>query len=359
MMPTLGDRLSPSLKTERDRVPMVADLYCDLDVVTGPKWRSYWRGLCIVCAATLATAYLAEQYSAPITLMALLVGLSLNFLGDENQLAPGIAFASRDLLRWGIVLVGCRVTFGQMIDLGPAALACVIGIAAMTIGTGLAVARVLKVPPAFGLLAGASVAICGASAALAVAAALGEKRISRIQLAQVLVVIAMTSAAAMFLYPILAHALAFDDKQAGFLLGAAIHDVGQAIGAGYAYSPTAGENAAIVKLSRVALLGPLLALVAYFYPGTSGRGRIVPVPGFVIGFFALAMANSLGWVPAMVAGLAGTAATACLAAAVAATGIRAPLRELSHSGMGAFMIIGLATLTALGLSALAAGFVIH
>ena len=340
-------------------MPMVADLYCDMDVVTGPKWRSYWRGLCVVVAATLATAYLAEQYAAPITLMALLVGLSLNFLGEDNALAPGIAFASRDLLRWGIVLLGCRATFTQMIDLGPAALSCVIGIAALTIGAGLAVARFFKVPPAFGLLAGASVAICGASAALAVAAALGEKRISRVQLAQVLVVIAMMSAAAMFLYPILAHGLSFNDKQAGFLLGAAIHDVAQAIGAGYAYSASAGENAAIVKLSRVALLGPLLALIACFYPNAQGKGRFVPVPGFVIGFFALAMANSLGWVPVMVAHLAGTAATACLAAAVAATGIRAPLRELSRSGIGAFAIIGIATLTALGLSALAAALVIH
>lgn len=358
MMSSLGDRASPSPALGRD-MPMVADLYCDVSLRSEPRWQSYWRGLCVVCAATLATAYLADQYSAPITLMALLVGLSLNFLGAEKGLAPGIAFASRDLLRWGIVLLGCRVTFSQMIDLGPAALACVIAIAGLTIATGLVAARLLKAPSAFGLLAGASVAICGASAALAVAAALGEKRISKVQLAQVLVVIAMMSAAAMFMYPILAHGLGLSDKQAGFLLGAAIHDVAQAIGAGYAYSPAAGENAAIVKLSRVSLLGPLLALIACFYPGAGEKSSFVPVPGFVIGFFALAMANSLGWVPATIAGLASTAATACLAAAVAATGIRAPLRELSRSGTGAFMIIGTATLMALGLSALAAWFVVH
>ena len=46
-----------------------------------------------------------------LTLMALLIGLALNFLSADARLTPGLAFASRSLLRWGIVLVGVVVAW--------------------------------------------------------------------------------------------------------------------------------------------------------------------------------------------------------------------------------------------------------
>ena len=119
-------------------------------------------------------------------------------------------------------------------------------------------------------LAGGAVAICGASAAMALATMLGERRASQAQLTLVLVGISAMSAAAMVLYPLAAHALALSDLRAGFLLGASIHDVAQALGAGYSYSDAAGQIAAIVKLTRVALLAPVLAIVALFLPGERG-----------------------------------------------------------------------------------------
>ena len=340
-------------------LPMAADLYGDIEPQPPRAWRDHVRGLWVVAAATLAAGYLSDHYGAPLTLMALMSGLSLNFLGADARLAPGIDFASRTLLRWGIVLVGARVTLGQMADLGPVALLAISGILTITLLSGIAMARLLGDRSSFGLLAGASVAICGASAALAVAAALGERRIGAAQLAQVLVVIAGMSALAMFLYPILAHALGLDDRQAGFMLGAAIHDVAQAIGAGYSYSQPAGEIAAIVKLTRVALLGPVLAILVWLYPSEDGGGRGRALPGFVIGFFVLAVANSLGLVPPLAAQIAQFGATFFLAAAVAATGIRAPLAALSGSGMVPVAIIGFATLMALLLSLAAAGLLMR
>ena len=253
-----GDRLMATKYPKRP-LPMAADLYGDLysAVEAAPKsdWRGYFPGLAIVAMGTLAAGFLSDHYGVPLTLMALLIGLALNFLSADARLTPGLAFASRSLLRWGIVLVGVRITAGQIVALGPVALLCVVAIVALTMGAGVLAARRLGQDTAFGVLAGGGVAICGASAAMALATTLGEKRTSQAQLTLVLVGISAMSASAMMLYPLVAHAFHLSDLKAGFLLGASIHDVAQALGAGYSYSDGAGGIAAIVKLTRVALAG--------------------------------------------------------------------------------------------------------
>ncbi|WP_425231195.1 YeiH family protein [Sphingomonas sp.] len=339
---------------------MAADLYGDLLYAeASPRrgWRSYAPGLTIVALGTLAAGFLSDHYGAPPTLMALLIGLALNFLSADVRLHPGLAFASRSLLRWGIVLVGVRVTGAQVVALGPVALVCVIGIVAATMGMGVLAARRLGLDSAFGTLAGGAVAICGASAAMALATTLGEKRVSQAQLTLVLVGISAMSAGAMVSYPLLAHALRYTDLQAGFLLGASIHDVAQALGAGYAFSPGAGQIAAIVKLTRVALLAPVLAVVAATLPRDE-RGKGVGVPWFVVGFFALLAINSTGVIPVAVARGAEKVAAALLAAAVTATAIRSPLAQLLETGPRPLLVIGAATLTALALAGCAAGLLL-
>jgi uncharacterized integral membrane protein (TIGR00698 family) len=331
-----------------------ADLYGDVPPLRRSTWRDFAPGLVVVGLGTLAAGFLSEHYGAPLTLMALLLGLSLNFLSSDKRLSTGLAFASQSLLRWGIVFVGARVTGAQIVGLGPVALLSVVAIVAVTIGAGVLVARQTGFDTSFGVLAGGAVAICGASAAMALATTLGSRRVSETQLTIVLVGIAAMSASAMVLYPIAAHALHFSDVRAGFLLGASIHDVAQALGAGYGYSDAAGQIAAIVKLTRVALLAPVLALVAVVLPGEPGAGRVPKLPWFVAGFFAMAAVNSLGFIPAVAATASGGIATACLAAAVTATAIKSPLPKLLETGARPILVIGLATLTAFILALAAA-----
>ncbi|MES2339077.1 MAG: putative sulfate exporter family transporter [Pseudomonadota bacterium] len=337
---------------------MAADLYGD--IVEGPRasWRDHLPGLAVVGAGTLAAGFLADRYGAPLTLMALLIGLALNFLSADKRLHPGLGFASRDLLRWGIVLVGTRVTFGQIAALGVEALLAIVAVVGLTIGVAVLVARRLGYDRWFGLLAGGAVAICGASAALAVATTLGSRRVSQAQLTLVLIGISAMSAAAMVLYPILAHALGLSDAQAGFLLGGSIHDVAQALGAGYSYSDGAGQIATIVKLSRVALLAPVLAVIALFLPKSERGGASQGVPWFVIGFFAVAAVNSFGVIPPLVVGGAEALAAALLACAVAATAIRSPLPQLLKMGHRPLVVIGITTLATLTLALLAAVLIV-
>lgn len=337
------------------RLPQGADLYGDLEPAPRVTPIHYLPGLGVAALATLAAGYLSDHYGAPLTLMALLIGLSLNFLSADARLGPGLAFASRTLLRFGIVLVGLRITIGQVADLGPWALVALLLIVAVTIGSGVLASRALGLGAAFGTLAGGAVAICGASAALALAAVLGERRASQAQLTLVLVIISALSSFAMFLYPIIARFMGLGETGAGFMIGASIHDVAQALGAGYSFSQHAGETAAIVKLTRVAMLAPVLAIVALCFQteGTS-RAAFFRLPWFVIGFFALAALNSAIAIPAMVGDFAQQAASAMLACAVAATGMRSPMNTLLDSGARPMLAVVIPTLVALVLAASAA-----
>jgi uncharacterized integral membrane protein (TIGR00698 family) len=339
-------------------LPMAADLYGDIEPSPSASWRGYAPGLVVVGAGTLSAGFISDHYGVPLTLMALLIGLALNFLNADQRLHAGLALASRALLRWGIVLVGVRITFGQIAALGPVALVAVVVIVALVMGTGVLAARRLGFDSAFGVLAGGAVAICGASAALALATTLGERRVSQGRLTLVLVGISAMSALALVFYPLLAYAARLGDVQAGFMLGASIHDVAQALGAGYAYSNGAGEIATIVKLTRVALLAPVLAIVALFFPLQAGRAKGPGVPWFVVGFFLMAGVNSLGMVPLVVATGAERVAAAMLAGAVTATAIRSPMRQLMDGGARPLIIIAGATFAALVLALCAALFVI-
>lgn len=323
------------------------------------KIRDLLPGLAVTLLTTLAAAYVSDHYGPPLTFMCLLFGLALNFLSADSRLTAGLVFASRTLLRWGIVLVAARVTLGQVLELGPMALLAIIGIVAVTLASGVLAARLLGFGGAFGALCGAAVAICGASAALAFASLLGERRISQAQLMLVLVGVSAMSAVAMTLYPILAHNLGLGDLQAGFMLGASIHDVAQSLGAGFAFSQTAGETATIVKITRVALLAPAMFAVALFIPREPGTQILKSaLPWFVIGFFAVVAVNSSGVVPPGVSDGVAKLGAGLLACAVTATGMRSQMTSLMQEGLRPLLAIVAATLVALALSLAAAAFLI-
>lgn len=337
-----------------DQLPAVADLFGDLEVEQHAHWRDYVPGLLVTTVAVLAAAFLSEHYGAPLTLIGLLMGMALNFLSGDRRLAPGLALAAGSLLRIGIVLIGLRVTLGQIVELGPEALIAVMIIAAGTMAAGIVSARLLGLGTTYGVLAGGAVAICGASAALALAAILARQA-GKAQLAIVLVGIAVMSAAAMSTYPVIAHNLGLAPRQAGFFLGAAIHDVAQALGAGYSFSEAAGQTATIVKLARVALLAPVLALVGMWVGRNGGKKSAARgVPWFVLGFLAAVAINSTGLVPATVSGGLSSLGSLLVAVAVTAAGIRTPVSHLLECGVRSFLPIAVATLVAAMLALAAA-----
>lgn len=325
--------------------PLAADLYGDLlDEAPGKRsgFGEYVPGLTLALVAALAASWIAEHYGAPRMLMGLLIGLALNFANGDKRLHPGLGFSATTLLRWGIVFAGAQVTLSQIAGLGWQSFVWIAAMIAVVIAVGAGLGRAFRFGTPFGILAGGAVAICGASAALAIASLLGEKRVSQAQLTLVLVTIAAASAAAMTLYPALAFFVGLTDQQAGWFLGSAIHDVAQAMGAGYSVSEASGQTATIVKLTRVAMLAPALVAIALLIPGEAGSNRPrIGLPWFVCGFLAVVALQSFVALPDLVLKVGQQAAQFLLLLAVTATGIRSPMAMLLNQGWrGTVPVIG-------------------
>ncbi len=311
-------------------------------------------GLAICAIASAAAAWLSENYGVPVILAGLLLGLALNFAAADPRTHDGLDAVSRHGLRAGIVLLGFQVTLAQIGAMGVVPFAGLALVMAAAVAAALLAARASGQSLAVGLLAGGATAICGASAALALYGAIGRERIEQAQFTLTLVVLAAASAMALTTYPALTQALGFSEAQAGFLTGAAIHDVAQAIGAGFAVSDAAGAQATVVKLTRVALLAPLVTLAALWIArvqptgGAGAPARVPMLPGFILAFLALVGLNSLIALPPAAAAYALIASKTLLLLAVTATAMRTRTDLLLQLGWRAVMPVLAATIASLG-----------
>jgi uncharacterized membrane protein YadS len=144
-----------------------------MTTLTAASGRAHARKLfpgvlaCAVVAA--ASTFLSEHYGAPVMLFALLLGMAMNFLSGEGPCAAGIEFTSRQVLRIGVALLGLRITVGQIAELGWQPVVIVVLSVVLTIVVSMPLARLMGFNTMFGLLSGGATAICGASAALALA----------------------------------------------------------------------------------------------------------------------------------------------------------------------------------------------
>jgi uncharacterized integral membrane protein (TIGR00698 family) len=292
-------------------------------------------GVIACCVIAAAATFLSEHYKAPVMLFALLLGIAMNFLATETRCGPGIAFTGRAVLRSGVALLGLRITFGDISALGWQPVAGVVVSVSLTILVSVAVARMLGFRTSFGVLSGGATAICGASAALALAAAMPPHPHREKATSFTVIGVSTLSTVAMVLYPIVARALGLDATQAGIFLGGTIHDVAQVVGAGYSMSKETGDTATVVKLMRVAMLLPVITLtVMLMRTRESAEGAKPPLlPWFAVAFALLVVVNSLGYVPRQVASAGTSLSGWCLVAAIAAIGVKTQVRQLVAVGV--------------------------
>ena len=300
------------------------------------RGRSLFPGVIASAVVAAAAAFLGQHYKAPVLLFALLLGMVMNFLSDGGACTPGIEFAGRQLLRIGVALLGLRITAHQVAALGIQPVIIVITGVVLTIGLSMLAAKALGYRSRFGLLTGGATAICGASAALALAAALPPSPLRERSTLFTVIGISALSTMAMIGYPALVRFVGLDAMQSGIFLGATIHDVAQVVGAGYSLSPEIGDTATVVKLMRVAMLLPVIVLASAMArrTGEGDSGKRPPVlPGFAVAFAVLLAVNSIGWIPPAAASAGNDASRWFLVAAIAAIGMKTKLKDVASVGL--------------------------
>lgn len=303
-------------------------------------------GIAVALVIASATFFVSSTYGGPAMVLALLIGMALGFLHEDEKVAPGIRFCSKRLLRFGVALLGLKVAVSDVLALGSSTIEFLVAGVLCTIAIGIGTARLVGQSGYLGMLIGGATAICGASAALAISSVLPSRPHAEREAVFTVVSVTTLSTVAMVVYPALFTALGFSDQNIGVLLGATIHDVAQVVGAGYAVSDLTGDVATVVKLFRVALLLPIVFLIsmACSRMETGTRKRSVPVPAFAIAFAVLVAINSLEVLPLAIVAPLRELSVWCLVMAVAAIGVSTSIREITTVGVRPVIIAVVSTI---------------
>jgi uncharacterized integral membrane protein (TIGR00698 family) len=201
------------------------------------------------------------RVAMPGLLLSATIALAVRFVSDQlgltedERFAAGIYFASRNILRVGVALLGLRITMGDVTGLGWSVVALILASSVVaTIVVGGLIGRAFGLKADQSVLSAGAVAICGASAALAISSVLPSHKDHERNTIMTVAGVTALSTVAMVAYPVFVTYLQYDNATAGVFLGATIHDVAQVVGAGYIISDPTGEISTLVKLIRVACL---------------------------------------------------------------------------------------------------------
>lgn len=260
------------------------------------RWLLQWQGLD------------PRHWSSPISAvsMAILLGLFVrNTLHPSDRFKPGINFSVAKLLRFGIILVGIKLSVMDIVKLG----AWGIPVVMTAIATGLIcvswINRRMKLPDRLGTLMAAGTSICGVTAIVSTAPAIqADER----EVAYAVANVTLFGLLAMLTYPYVAPLLLHSSEQVGLFLGTAVHDTSQVVGAALTYKQlhhddVAFRAATVTKLTRNLFLAVVVPLLAFYHlrrsehavPAADGRIRISGLlPVFVLGFIGMALLRSVG-----------------------------------------------------------------
>lgn len=310
-------------------------------VVTSKIW---FPGILVSLIIAVAATFLSEHYGGPVMLFALLLGMAFYFLSQEGPCVAGIEVASKRILRIAVGLLGAQITIGEIMKLGATPVVMVIAAVALTILSGVIGARWLGLSRQFGILTAGAVAICGASAALAISSVLPKHEKHERDTVFTVISVTALSTIAMIVYPIIISFFHLDHAAIGVFLGGTIHDVAQVVGAGFSVSEETGTVATFTKLLRVAMLLPVVVGLSFAFHAHSTTKAGRQLPGFLVVFAVLVAVNSLGLIPAPILLALKGISRWCLVTAIAALGMKTSLKAMAEVGGRAIALMVAETL---------------
>ena len=285
-----------------------------------------------VAAVALAIAFGVHWLVPAIPMLTACVALGALFGNLAPRTArdaarPGLSFASKALLRVGVVLLGLKLSLVDIAGLGWLVLVLVVAIVIVSFVLTLLLGRAAGLPGQQPLLIAAGFSICGASAIGAMAAVTKSKDE---ETATPVALVTLCGTLAIALLPLLAVPLGLRGAEFGMWVGASVHDVGQVVATAQVAGSAALAVAIVVKLTRVLLLAPMVAITGLVVKSEGKRPW--PVPLFVIGFVATMVLRTVLPVPDTLLATADVIQTVLLGLALVGLGSAIRVRQLVRTG---------------------------
>lgn len=288
----------------------------------------------------------------------LILGLVVRMIWNPSpRMEKGIGFAGKQLLEFAIVVLGITLNLGALVDAGWQILASVLLLVSMTLLLGIAIGKYFGLNARLAALVAVGNAICGNSAIAAVAPVIRAKKA---EVAAAIALTAVLGVGVVLLLPLLVPLLGLSNERYGVVAGLSVYAVPQVLAATFSVSATSGQIGSLVKLTRVMMLGPVVALFAWLYreKGDDSTGKVQLskfLPWFVVGFFLFAIIRTAGLVPAALVDPATELSRILTAVAMAGLGLGVNIRTVRQFGGTVVNVVliltGLLVISALAITA--------
>jgi uncharacterized integral membrane protein (TIGR00698 family) len=307
----------------------------------------------LLAVVVLAGVAYASTLVLPSVFGAVTVGLFLGIFVANLRPMPAVDAGAKLARAWflpvGIVLLGARLSLGDILSTGVGAIAVLVIDIVLVLGVILALGHVLGTSSRLAALIGVGTAICGNTAIVAAAPVIkaDERDVSF-----AVATITLFGTAAVIVFPLIGHALGMSDALFGHWAGAAVNDTSQVTATAFSYSVPAGETATIVKLTRNTLMVPVIFAVGTWFAVREAQAVEGPpsaqpnllasarkaVPPFLFGFLAMALLNSVGLIPADLADVLVAISQVFIVMALVGVGLSTRLASLRATGPIPFLM---------------------
>jgi uncharacterized integral membrane protein (TIGR00698 family) len=269
----------------------------------------------------------------PVVLALVLGMLIRTFRPPAVAFVPGIAFTAKQLLEFGIVLLGASLDLQTIEDAGARIFLTVLLTTSAALLTGIYLGRKAGLTPRLAILVAVGNAICGNSAIAAVAPVIKAKKE---EVASAIALTAVLGVGIVIALPAMKPLANLDNREYGILAGLSVYAVPQVLAATFPVSTTSGQIGTLVKLTRVLFLGPVVAIFALLNRDASEQRTSFSlrryVPWFVTGFVIMAVLRTAGIIPDSLGGHAQDTSKLLTIAAMAALGFGVDVRVIRNTG---------------------------
>lgn len=274
-----------------------------------------------------------------VTIAILLGILGGNTLGLGDRFKRGVTFCEKHFLSLAIVLMGTKLDYPILKELGYGTILLIMGAMTFTILTSLLLGRALKLKTSLALLLGIGNGVCGSSAIAATEQIVGA---NEEEVGISVAIVNFMGTIGIFILPLLGKSLLkLTDIHTGLLIGNTLQAVGQVTAASFSVGEVTGQIATIVKMGRILMLTPLILILLITIPQKSSapskRGKTKRIPPFIIGFILFSLIPTFKLLPPAPIEILGMVSHYALLVAMAGVGLKIKFSSILQKGKPALL----------------------
>lgn len=307
------------------------------------KLKELFPGIIFIVAISLLAKEISSYLETYITFesltIAIIIGMTINnTIGVKKIFTSGINYSLKTLLKVGIVLLGFKLSVDAMLNLGFTTILMVIIYVTLILFLSMKIGNIMKVPKRLSALIGVGSSICGASAVVALAEAIGADDDESIIAVSI---VSFLGAIGVIVYSLVPKIVpSITEIQFGIWSGLTLHGVAHALAGAFSMGEISGEIGTFVKMTRVLMLVPVSIILGIIFNDKDGKNdkKTVKFPLYVALFVAAVVVNSVFHLPTEITAVLTSTSSLFILMAMTAMGLKVDLSSIKSKGVSSILL---------------------